>query len=70
MTAFTPGYWRLQLSPSQRLVAWCVPRDGGRTIAAFRSQAAAKDPDRAIATYTLDQFAEVAIEAISILAAG
>lgn len=70
MTSFAPGYYRLQLSASQRLVAWCVPRDGGRTIAAFRSQAAAKDPSKAIGVYTPAEFAAVAVEAISPLAAG
>lgn len=70
MSGFTAGYWRIRLSTGRTLVAWCVPTDSGRAVAAFRSQAAAKYPDRAIATYTLDQFAEVAIEAINPTAAG
>lgn len=70
MTSFAPGYYRLQLSASQRLVAWCTSRDGGRTIAAFRSQPAARDPAKAIGAYTAAEFAAVAVEAISPLSAG
>ncbi|MFC5508731.1 hypothetical protein [Bosea massiliensis] len=64
------GYYRISTAPGQRIVAWCVPRDGGGTIAAFRSQAAARDPAKAIATYSAAEFAAVAVEAICPLAAG
>lgn len=64
------GYYRISTAPGQRVVAWCTSRDGGRTIAAFRSQAAAKDPAKAIATYSAAGFAAVAVEAISPLAGG
>jgi hypothetical protein len=64
------GYYRLSTAPGQRIVAWCCSSDGGRTIAAFRSQAAARDPAKAIGTYTPAEFAAVAVEAISPLAAG
>ena len=73
MTSFSPGYFRLEVAPGQRIIAWCceVRTESGRVaIGAFRSQAAAKDPAKAIGTYTPAEFAAVAVEAISPLAAG